>query len=78
MASNSYIFAYDNPFNRYVLEGGGLYFKTSNELSSLIRRFDPKDRSGPVEKNRERIKVEYNWDKIANEYLAAFNAVLMK
>ena len=78
MASNAYILAFDNPFNRYVLEDGGLYFKTSNELSSLIRRFDPKDRSTPVEKNRERIKKEYNWDKIAAEYLSAFQTVLTK
>lgn len=78
MASNAYILAYDIPFNRYVLENGGLFFKTSEELSSLIKLFDMKDRGKYIGINREKIRIEYNWEKIADEYLAAFNAVLMK
>lgn len=78
MASNAYIIAYDNPFNRYVLEDGGLYFKDSAELSSLISGFSMGDRDRAVRKNRDRIKTEYNWEKIADQYLAAFSAVLKK
>lgn len=76
MASNAYILAYDNPFNRYVLEDGGLYFRNAKELSALINRFAVNDRNKPVQKNRDRIKTEYNWEKIADEYLDAFQMVL--
>jgi glycosyltransferase involved in cell wall biosynthesis len=78
MASNAYIIAYDNPFNRYVLEGGGLYFKDSRELSALVVSFNCNDRNKLIQKNRDRIRTEYNWEKIAIEYLKAFDTVLLK
>jgi glycosyltransferase involved in cell wall biosynthesis len=78
MASNAYILAHDNPFNRYVLEDGGLYFKDAQELSALINRHAVTDRNKPIQKNRDRVKTEYNWEKIADEYLDAFQTVLRK
>jgi glycosyltransferase involved in cell wall biosynthesis len=78
MASNAFILAFDNPFNRYVLKDGGLYFKNAQELSALINGFKIDDRNKPVQKNRDRITREYNWEKIADEYLSAFNVVLKK
>lgn len=78
MASNAYILAYDNPFNRYVLEDGGLYFKDSDTLSSLICEFALAQRNEPIQKNRDRIRQEYNWEKIADEYQNAFAVVIRK
>jgi glycosyltransferase involved in cell wall biosynthesis len=78
MASSAYIISYDNTFNRYVLQDGGLYFRNAHELAGHINGFALDNRTEFVQKNRDRIQKEYDWGKIADEYLDAFTTVLMK
>lgn len=73
IASDNLVFAYDVPFNREVLEDAGLYFTSSESLSSLIKSIEEKrDISGFLESIREHynkiLKERYNWKLVAKKY----------
>ncbi|WP_456400763.1 DUF1972 domain-containing protein [Persephonella sp.] len=78
MASNAYICAHDNPFNRHVLGNNGFYFKTKEDVANLIKNYTDEYRKEFVEKNRQKIKEIYNWEKVSREYLKVFEEVLQK
>jgi glycosyltransferase involved in cell wall biosynthesis len=75
MASNAYIAAHNNPFNRNVLEYNAIYFSSSDDVSSIICKNEDGNRAEKIKKNREKIKNIYNWDKIFEEYLQIFEKV---
>ncbi len=78
MASNAYICAHDNPFNRHVLGNEGFYFKTKEDVANLIRSYTNKYREDFIRKNRQKIREIYNWEKVSKEYLRVFEEVLQK
>jgi len=73
------IIAYDVPFDREVLQGGGIYFKAEDELAKCIEmlekgEFDLKE----IEKWQvKRIEEEYNWDDVAEKYNSLFRELLI-
>ena len=75
MASNAYIAAHDNPFNRNVLEENAIYFSSSRDVSIIINNKYDENREQKIKKNREKIKNIYSWDKIGEEYLRIFEKV---
>lgn len=75
MASNAYIAAHDNVFNRYVLDSDAAYFRDSHEVTSIINDDNGKHREEFILRNREKIKLYYNWAGIGEEYLRVFKRV---
>ena len=72
------IIAYDIPFHREVLEGGGIYFRDEEGLAKSI---DVLENSAIDLKEFEkwqakRIEEEYNWDKVAEKYNSLFRELL--
>ena len=79
MASNARICAHDNSFNRAVLRDGGEYFSSSADVARLIEG-NPDTTNEfwgkRVHWNRKRLKEEYNWGKVATQYLELFETLL--
>lgn len=66
------VIAHDNLFNREVVGESGLYFKTADEIPSLIslvENMDDKQRADVSNKARQIIKERYNWDIVTDMYL---------
>ena len=72
------ILEYDVPFNREVLQDGGIYFKLEDELAGCIRKLEAGEFD--VQKmskwQNKRINEEYNWDNVAGQYGALFRRLL--
>jgi hypothetical protein len=69
MAASALICAHDNPFNRSVLKDNAWYFSSEQDISLLIKKFDKEpDKQQKIANNILKIKNQYNWDKIVNDY----------
>ncbi len=69
MAAKSFIIAHDNPFNRAVLSSHAFYFKTSCELTALLKNnsiLDSKERF--IAENLDVINKKYRWPHIIDSY----------
>lgn len=79
MASQSFIVAHNNPFNKTVLEQNALYFNDSNEISTIINEFQETNRDKrllSICNNVAKIRNEYSWKSIVLRYENVFNEVL--
>lgn len=73
------VIAYNVPFNREVLGDVGYYFANSNELTSLIVRYE----KGIIRFDEEKLSKHYtvllrdvyNWDKVCDAYRQVFQQV---
>jgi len=72
------IIAYDVPFHREVLQGGGIYFKAEDDLAKCIDMLEngEVDLKEIAEWQARRIEEEYNWDKVAEKYSSLFRELL--
>lgn len=69
MACGAMIAAHDNIFNRAVLNDQALYFSSSGDVRGIMdREPEPGRKSAWKEKNLEKVKMIYNWDKIIDAY----------
>jgi glycosyltransferase involved in cell wall biosynthesis len=77
MASACFTLTKDNPFNRDVLKGCGLYYKDVQSLQDkmqwAIDNFDKLD--GYKEKAQVRILEHYSWEKVTDQYERLFHDV---
>lgn len=76
MASNAFIAAHDNPFNRSVLEDNALYFKTADEVRDILRTDAFPSSAAAIANNLRKVDRVYNWERIAQQHLALFEEVL--
>ncbi|MEW6676515.1 MAG: DUF1972 domain-containing protein [Pseudomonadota bacterium] len=76
MASNAFIAAHDNPFNRSVLEDRALYFQTPEDVSRLLATGHEALRQRFIEGNRAKTEHLYNWEFITREHVRAFEEIL--
>ena len=71
MASEALIAAHNNPFNKSVLNADAFYFSDAKEVRSIVETVQ---RKGPektmVSNNLHKIKYQFNWEKIIDEYEA--------
>lgn len=75
MASGCAIAAHDNRFNHAVLNDQADYFSTAQDVTAILDRDEyPDVQDGWKEKNLEKVKKIYNWDKIIDQY----ESVLLK
>ena len=73
MGCRALIVAHDNPFNRAVLEGGGFYFHDLEGLVEVICGATAKAAwADSIERNVERIRIEFNWERVVQDYEAVF------
>ena len=69
MASGAIIASHDNEFNRAVLQNDAFYFKAAAEVEQLCNSMEHTEVTAIiVEKNLEKIKEQFNWPVIVNEY----------
>ncbi|WP_048150667.1 DUF1972 domain-containing protein [Palaeococcus ferrophilus] len=72
------ILAYDVPFNKEVLQEGGIYFKDAEDLANKMEMLERGEFNLRLIKKTQikRIKRQYNWEKVAGEYERLFRLVL--
>ena len=71
------ILAYDVPFNKEVLQEGGIYFKDAEDLSNKIEMLERGEFDLRLIKKTQikRIRRQYNWEKVAREYERVFKSL---
>lgn len=69
MAAGGLVVAHDNPFNRWVLGSGGLYFGNAAQLSALLAQ-PPSGaaRAAMIEAAAARCRADFLWPHILAEY----------
>lgn len=68
MACGCFIAAHDNEFNRAVLETDALYFKTGDDIKSILENVDRSQRGVFSEHNYSKIRQLYSWPTITDAY----------
>lgn len=74
MACRCLISAHDNPFNKHVLKEHAYYFKTKDDIAAQLKNHQ-KNHTGStrfIDNNLLKIEIQYNWEKIINQYESAF------
>ncbi len=72
MASNAFIIAHDNHFNKAILKENGYYFSNPSDVKNILDTIKKNDNLQLVQNNFDAIENEFNWDKINGEYLQLF------
>ena len=78
MASNAFIIAHNNHFNKAILKENGYYFSNPTDLKNILDTIKKNDNLQLVQNNFDAIENEFNWDKINGEYLQLFEECLSK
>lgn len=71
MASDCFILANDNIFNKAVLGENALYYLDHNAVTELLNNIESltlKHKKSFIERNLEIIRKEYSWDKLVDEH----------
>lgn len=77
MGAGNVVLAHDNPFNREVLGSQDVYWRDIAELVERIQNWSSEPegaRREASDANRERIRTNYSWDRIADDYAALIRA----
>lgn len=78
MGSGNLIIAHNNIFNKAVLKEDAFYFYTPEDVCFYLNNKDKEQESKKIENNKQRIKNEYEINKINNSYLSFFYECLAK
>jgi len=78
MASNSLICAHDNVFNKSILGSDTFYFKTKEEVATLIQSTAKTDHLHELASKAKKISETYNWPSIIEQYDCHFKDILAK
>ena len=76
MGCGAFVLAHSNPFNASVLGGLGGLWESEEELTAMLQNLPNKEvqiEQGALA--QARIEAHFNWPKIAQEYLAAFEGI---
>lgn len=78
MASNAFICAHNNKYNRSVLGSQSLYFSNEIEVSNIINKYNIlyKTKANQIIENLVKIKNIYNWGKITEQYSELFKKAI--
>lgn len=74
MAASAFICANDNPFNKAVLECNALYFKSSDDISAILKKqlYNKENRGSFIHNNFKKIEIFHNWAEISDTYYQFF------
>ncbi len=78
MASEAFIVAHDNIFNRSILGKDALYFKSEQDVADIIKNYPSDLRPIITENNLKKIKTSFQWHIIAKQYLDLFQELSLK
>ena len=78
MGAGNLIIAHNNLFNKAILEEDGYFFTTSQEVCFHLLNRKRSLEESKIENNREKIKNEFNIEKINNNYLSFFYECIEK
>lgn len=79
MASNCFILAHNNIFNKAVLKKNAHYYSSADEIALMLNDIDVianKDKANFIAGNLEEIKNEYSWEKLVDEHEKYFEWLL--
>ena len=77
MASNVYIMAHGNEFNRAVLGNDAAFFTDSDTVAKLVDKFQRDTNvEAAISSNMMKVKEQYNWTRIADQYEELFLKVI--
>jgi glycosyltransferase involved in cell wall biosynthesis len=69
MASEALIAAHNNPFNKAVLHADAFYFSNAKDVRHIVENVQHKETEKVmVSNNLRKIKYQFNWEKIIEEY----------
>lgn len=81
MASQAFIIAHNNEFNKSVLQHNALYFSDTVELSAIMNAlltYSSIERNKMIKSNCDLIRTNYSWMHIAKEYETVFIESLLR
>jgi glycosyltransferase involved in cell wall biosynthesis len=78
MASDAFIAAHANDFNKGVLKENAVYFNSPEEVSKIIETVKKNANLHFIYNNKQAIVDDFNWNKINGEYLQLFEKCMAK
>ncbi|MFM7054676.1 MAG: glycosyltransferase, partial [Bacteroidota bacterium] len=79
MASSVYIMAHGNEFNRAVLGNDAVFFTDPESVAKLVDQYHRNnDVEAAISSNMQKVKEQYNWTRIADQYEQLFLKILPK
>jgi glycosyltransferase involved in cell wall biosynthesis len=79
MASHCFIIAHDNVFNKTVLDSNAVYFFSSKDITQILNNIAillKEKKASSVNGNLQKIKINYSWEKLIEEYERYFYSLL--
>lgn len=76
MGSSNLIIAHNNIFNKAVLKENAYYFYCAEDVSFYLKTKDKLSETIKIENNKNKIKTEFDINKINGKYLSYFNECL--
>lgn len=78
MGTQARIAAHNNPFNRAILQDEAFYFTSSEEVKALIKKAEIKSEGEQwKEQNLRKVRADFNWPRIVDQYLELFEKQLI-
>ena len=72
MASQAFVIAHNNDFNKGVLKENAYYFSNPNEVKKILNTVKKSDNLQFIKNNYQAIANDFNWEKINGDYLQLF------
>lgn len=75
MATECFILSHDNVFNRVILGDHAVYFQSKEEVTAILDGLDETVglyREDYVRENLEKVRTQYSWDKVVDDYEGFF------
>ena len=68
MASNAFICAQDNIFNKAILGEDAVYFSSADEVCAIVESTLKKENGKSLLSNKEKVSKIYAWETIISQY----------
>jgi glycosyltransferase involved in cell wall biosynthesis len=70
MAAGNAVIAHDNPYNRWVAQDAGLYFRTADDVATHVDTLlrDPERLRSLRAAGLARHRAEFTWERVAGQY----------
>jgi len=76
MGSQSLIAANNNIFNKAILQGDSFFFNSEDDVKFLLENTVKSDNLNKISNNINKIEVEFNWNRIIDQYENLFNELI--
>jgi glycosyltransferase involved in cell wall biosynthesis len=69
MASEAFIIAHNNEFNKGILQEDAYYFEDSKQVAYYTNMLKKQNHTAFLKNNLNKIQSQFNWERINNQYL---------